>query len=540
MKKVCLFVIGLSFLCLIMVGGNAFAVDEEFAELEKDLIDGVLTVKSEDPKNNPLIAFALNGIFETKYGLSMIPDCDYSQCITTHPGQTRVVLNSETDFYHVKFIKYDSTWHGATWWNNEDNQLEWNIADSGIVTEKKVLVKYTGVDQSKKTKVLDSISDIVQKHGWDRTNSSWRNEGWLKYSYYNVEDLSFVNYMITTNYSPYDSGSYSIGLGRMVNYSLDFRKDLANKNIQVVSYASGGCDGGAFSNFLQSTVVIMSDGYVFDAMSSVNTAVARVIYIPENTDDNPEAFIKAAQKRIDNYYKDTEYEDKIKISYGYPILSDSPYGIDTFDYVEIDGVSWPIHNGKKINITDSYDIEYNGKKMDLAIIKDDDMLEEPSLITSDLDTDITVLSNDATIPLDTIVVVNKINKKDRSGTIERLGLKDADIYDINLRSDATNRDITKLSNGKFLVRIPVDQKYEGRKLAVYYIDVNGKVETHEVTIKDGYAEFETNHFSEYILGTTEDAQTNPGTLDTICAVLAVAAGCAVVFLSNLKIAAKRR
>ena len=539
MKKVGLFAIGLSFLCVIMVGGNVLATEDYFAELEKDLVDGVLTIKSEDPKNNPLIAFALNGIFETKYGLIMIPDCDYVNCID-HSYHNSVTLDSKMDFNHVKFVKYQkrsNTYVGV----DENGQNIWDYSKNDIVAERKAVVKYTGVDQSKKKVILNSIDGLAKKHCWSRTKMYWGNDDWINCSYYNVEDLAFVNYIITTDYSPFLD--YSKSWGRMVNYSSDFRKDIANKNIQVIAFNPGNsADGGAFSSFTTSTAAIMSNGYVFDAMNLVQTALARVIYIPENTKNTPESYVEAAQKRIDDYYEGTEYENKIKVSYGYSLLAygDGPYGVDTFNYVEIDGVYHSIHNGKIVDLTDSYNIEYEGLEMDLAIVKDDDMLEEPSFITSDLDTNIIVTSSDVTIPLDTIVAVNKINDKDRSDIIEKLGLKDADIYDINLRSDATNRDIAKLPNGKFLVRIPVDQKYEGRKLAVYYIDVNGKVETHEVTIKDGYAEFETNHFSEYILGTTEDAQTNPGTLDTICAVLAVAAGCAVVFLSNLKIAAKRR
>ena len=49
------------------------------------------------------------------------------------------------------------------------------------------------------------------------------------------------------------------------------------------------------------------------------------------------------------------------------------------------------------------------------------------------------------------------------------------------------------------MKIPVPKEYEGKELFIYYINSNNKIEKHNVTIKDGFASFETNHFSTYIL-----------------------------------------
>ena len=46
-----------------------------------------------------------------------------------------------------------------------------------------------------------------------------------------------------------------------------------------------------------------------------------------------------------------------------------------------------------------------------------------------------------------------------------------------------------------------------------YITSEGAKEEHEVIVKDGYASFETNHFSTYVLA--EKAEENPKTYDRI-------------------------
>ena len=57
----------------------------------------------------------------------------------------------------------------------------------------------------------------------------------------------------------------------------------------------------------------------------------------------------------------------------------------------------------------------------------------------------------------------------------------------------------ELEDGSFEVRIPLSEKLKGKDLVAYYVDNNGNKEEHEVTIKDGYAVFNTNHFSTYTL-----------------------------------------
>ena len=103
------------------------------------------------------------------------------------------------------------------------------------------------------------------------------------------------------------------------------------------------------------------------------------------------------------------------------------------------------------------------------------------------------------------------------------------LFDINVLDE--DKELVKMENGKYTVRIKVDdllEKYEN--LSIIYLDNESKVEELKSTIKDNSIEFTTTHLSKYgIIGTsitttkTEDTNkeksgniiTNPKTADSL-------------------------
>ena len=72
-------------------------------------------------------------------------------------------------------------------------------------------------------------------------------------------------------------------------------------------------------------------------------------------------------------------------------------------------------------------------------------------------------------------------------------------YDIKLYSSSKSANITKLSNGKFKVSIPVSESLNGKEVTTYYINDNNELTEYETTVENGFATFETDHFSVYTL-----------------------------------------
>ena len=68
------------------------------------------------------------------------------------------------------------------------------------------------------------------------------------------------------------------------------------------------------------------------------------------------------------------------------------------------------------------------------------------------------------------------------------------LYDISFYKDNEKVNI----DGSAIVKIPVKEGMDGNKCKVYYND-NGKFTDMNAVYKDGYMEFETTHFSEYVL-----------------------------------------
>lgn len=313
-------------------------------------------------------------------------------------------------------------------------------------------------------------------------------------AYYIVEDLSLINYYLTSNkselWNPNASGralKYStinnITKGSNITYYLDTR---AGNQDETLMYES------AFG-----PMTIFYNGYAYGTKTE-GIYLKRVIYIPQTTEDTKEAYIQAAQKRINNYLGNSS----VTISYG---------GLLSSLKADSEDPNFPItSDGNYYNIT------IQNRTYKFYIIKGlEEQLTEPTYQGTDIASQIEITSKDSTIPLDTALTVQNITN---NAIKDKIGTENYKSYDISLYSESKEKQIEKLENGKFLVKIPIPSELNNKELIVYYITANGTIEEHPVTIKDGYATFETNHFSTYTLAEIPNNTptiNNPNTQDNI-------------------------
>ena len=164
-------------------------------------------------------------------------------------------------------------------------------------------------------------------------------------------------------------------------------------------------------------------------------------------------------------------------------------------------------NGMAGNDGNYYYVKVGKRTYKFYIVKGtDSQLIEPTYSGLDLESKIEITSEDSTIPLDTALTVKNV---DDTSIKDKIETENYYSYDISLYSDAKGSKIEKLNNGKFLVKIPVPTELNGKELIVYYLTSNEDLEEHAVTIKDGYAEFETDHFSVYTLAEKTTSATTP-------------------------------
>ena len=363
-----------------------------------------------------------------------------------------------------------------------------------------------------------------------------------------LSDLEFVNYLAHL------PSEYTWEIS-MLDYSGELKAITGNVNFVFDMDVRKG-DGSTFHSE-QGGITWLINGDTIYGLSydMINMRSNYVIYVPENTPNDRESILKAAQKRVDDYIGkgkititdngetiDQYYQDEIA-SYNTQIadleqeINELKTRLDAEP--ELSSTIWL----KEFNLEDlkrykegtveEYDrvrqfehvknavgdyvfsVSANGKEEEYRFVvnKDDSKLTVPTYESVDAKTDVSASTDSSEVPLDTVIKVEKITHGEEHericGTLE---IKDGEIFDIKLHSGSLDDYITELKNGKFKVRLPIKNEYKGKKLVVYYVDANGNKTKYNVTIKNNFAFFETDHFSIYTLTTVSDDTETP--LDT--------------------------
>lgn len=313
-----------------------------------------------------------------------------------------------------------------------------------------------------------------------------------------IEDLDLVN-------SFYYSKEGSLESFDTANTYKKITNIINNKHITYQPLGMGGY-GDPFASYLYSNIMLFYDGIGYGLTSDFITYTTRnVIYIPSNTKDTIDEYIKAAQARIDDYLgKDSG----VVIQYSEPVDE---------DYIK---------NGS-IDLTNSdknvYNLIHKDKIISIVLIKDDSKIAKPNFVTQDVNNNIVIESNNVNYPNDTVVSTYVIGEdtEEFKNIINTLKVNTAQILDISLYSPTVG-DITNFDGASFKVTVPItNNELLDKKLVVYYIDEEGKVVSeHPVTVKDGMATFETTHFSTYVLTEKKETVTDnlpevPMTFDAI-------------------------
>lgn len=383
------------------------------------------------------------------------------------------------------------------------------------------------------TDVLQAAQSFIEKFPEDRP-------------WFNVSDLELVNYWVYRNSdSEVDS---------LANYSGELKSILGNSNFLYTIEVRGGSDDVFYTERIGSAKLI-HNGKVYFATTMIGARAEHAIYVPESTVDTKDALIAAAQKRIDDYIGKnvvkitasdetvTEYYDSELANYDEQLataqreLAQAQATLAAEQEKDQSLWDWNVITQCQLKIMEcESDIEYipmykqyfidqfseggdlhflknatgdfffnvevleTEETYKFVIIKDDTKLTVPSYATVDLNTNVSVTTDSSTVPLDTVIEVDKLTEgAEYDRIIEILDIEENETFDIKLHSGSLDKYVTELEDGKFEVKIPVPEKFEGKNLIVYYVDQNNNPIEYEVTVKDNFAIFVTDHFSIYTL-----------------------------------------
>ena len=359
--------------------------------------------------------------------------------------------------------------------------------------------------------------------------------------WFNVSDLELVNYWAYRNPdSEIDS---------LANYSGELKSILGNNNFLYTIEERAGSDDIFYTERMGSAKLIF-DNKVYFATEMIGARAEHAIYVPESTAETIDALAVAAQKRIDDYIgknvvKITAANEMVTDYYNNTLVEfdrEMTEAQDIFDREAAKSENerdWTAYSNAK-NTLDStpgykqyfidsfneggdlhflekatgdffFDVEVikTGETYKFVVIKDDTKLTVPTYATTDFNTNVSVATKSSSVPLDTIIEVEKLTSGTEYDKIKKaIDVEQSVTFDIKLHSDSTDKYVTKLDDGSFEVRIPIPEGWDKENLEVYYVDDKEEVTTYDVTPKENYAVFLTNHFSAYTLATVK-ANTTP-------------------------------
>ena len=338
---------------------------------------------------------------------------------------------------------------------------------------------------------------------------------------YNVSDLEIISYWLNG--------------GSILYYSNDLMSTLGYKNFENFSFDVRAGDNSSFNTVEAGILKFIYNDTIYFMADFVEVDGNNIIYVEDNTDSND--LMKSAQTRIDNYFG----KDKVKLvdtgnleefldSY---VLDNQDIIDEMYEYNESmknlpgyvaktkEEIANQLKDEMRSMVSDIlkenehiYKVIIGDNTYYTLIRSDSSKMVETTYRTSDILTDVSISSSNKTIPYDALVNVRKITDGETYKKIlDILKLTNSEMYDLKLFSKSLDNYVSKLVNGNFEVRIPIKDEYKNKNLVAYYVDDNGKVTEYEVTVKDGYAIFNTDHFSIYTLGVK--SVNNPQTGDNI-------------------------
>ena len=375
-----------------------------------------------------------------------------------------IVLKSveptEDNVYDIFYEAVERTYYGyaidpETCTNNYTNCTLKNASNGEEI--RKVNVKYD-YNSKDKEKIDNLVKNVVSKI----------NDEILLFS---LKDLELINYWVNK--------------GAIINYSDEYKSLINFKNVYLD--IKGGDDYPLISSGI-GTAYYKIDNTIYYVIPNMGVESYNILYVPNDTDDNH--LLDTLQKRIDSYIG----KDKVKLEKTEfttdenPILGDSDLKVKEESYDKI-----------------IYKATINNEEIYFVIGKNTSKMYTPKLTTSDIDTDIIITTKEGTIPLDTMIRVKEITDgKAYESIMKLINSSTVDMYDLSLFAKSIDKYINKIDDNTFEVKIPLKEEFKDKDLVVYYVNDKSEVKEYEVTVKDGFAIFTTDHFSIYTLAIKND------------------------------------
>lgn len=311
-----------------------------------------------------------------------------------------------------------------------------------------------------------------------------------------MEDLEAINY----KYAFPGFGEWIDSINAIINYSSEFQNKIGYMNIGTKLDTRAGWDD-QFTSGCFGFLNLLFDGVIYSYVDATGVKQNNVLYVPDETENTREAYIKAALDRVNKYIP----KANVKIEYAGQIADINDFGVLSLnDIVDVNKT-----------LGEYYKVTIGEEEYYYFIAKDSSKMRTPVMNTVDALTDISIKTESSEVPLDSKIntVVIDAKSDEYKEFLKKVNINNGLVVDLKLFSDSINKNISKLENGVFKVYVPLNDELRKLDLTAYYVKDNGEIEKHDVKIEGDYLVFETDHFSTYVIGGNK--LENPATLDNV-------------------------
>ncbi|MDO4341443.1 MAG: hypothetical protein Q4C44_01720 [bacterium] len=311
-----------------------------------------------------------------------------------------------------------------------------------------------------------------------------------------MEDLETINY----KYAFPSFGEWIDSINAIINYSSEFQNKIGYMNIGTKLDVRAGWDD-QFASGCFGFLNLLFDGVIYSYVDTTGVKQNNVLYVPDETENTREAYIKAALDRVNKYIP----KANVKIEYAGQIADINDFGVLSLkDIVDVNKT-----------LGEYYKVTIGEEEYYYFIAKDSSKMRTPVMNTVDALTDISIKTEASEVPLDSKIntVVIDAKSDEYKEFLKKVNINNGLVVDLKLFSDSINKNISKLDDGVFKVYVPLNDELRKLDLTAYYVKDNGEIEKHDVKIDGDYLVFDTDHFSTYVIGGNK--LENPATLDNV-------------------------
>lgn len=383
--------------------------------------------------------------------------------------------------------KYDTDKYRIVGGCNEKNKCMINIYDK-VKTYREKTYETTFEYVTPNSKIKNRLDGYAKTFVVDNQN--------IEEHLFLMEDLETINY----KYAFPSFGEWIDSINAIINYSSEFQNKIGYMNIGTKLDTRAGWDD-QFTSGCFGFLNLLFDGVIYSYVDVTGVKQNNVLYVPDETENTREAYIKAALDRVNKYIP----KANVKIEYAGQIADINDFGILSLkDIVDVNKT-----------LGEYYKVTIGEEEYYYFIAKDSSKMRTPVMNTVDALTDISIKTDSSEVPLDSKIntVVIDAKSDEYKEFLKKVNINNGLVVDLKLFSDSINKNISKLENGVFKVYVPLNDELRKLDLTAYYVKDNGEIEKHDVKIEGDYLVFETDHFSTYVIGGNK--LENPATLDNV-------------------------